>query len=177
MTAHALTLSSDQAEAYDQISTILKGAGVNLEDSLLLPPQSNKVCVAAVMGKAGSGKTLLLAELVKELTEAGLKIVSGDYEAKRGKDNRSLAVLAPTNKAASVLRNRGVPATTIHRILYTPVYDPEYEKIAEWLAENGERPEVEGLTAEALDRAHAFYQTNKSIPGALAAAGLRGSAL
>ena len=31
------------------------------------------------------------------------------------------------------------------------------------------------LTEQALDRAHAFFQTNKSIPGALAAAGLRGS--
>ena len=38
---------------------------------------------------------------------------------------------------------RGVPATTIHRIIYTPVYDPEYEKIAEWLAGKGERPEIE----------------------------------
>lgn len=175
MTIPALSLSADQADAYDQISTILKGAGVDLDESLLLPPQSGKISVTAVMGKAGSGKTLLLAELVKELTEAGLKVVSGDFEGRKTKDNRTLAVLAPTNKAASVLRNRGVPATTIHRILYSPVYDPEYEKIAEWLAENGERPEIEGLTDEALDRAHAFYQVNKSIPGALAAAGLRGS--
>ena len=70
---------------------------------------------------------------------------------------------------------RGVPATTIHRIIYTPVYDPEYEKIAEWLADNGERPDIEGLTDEALDRAAEFYKLHKSIPGALAAAGLRGS--
>ena len=175
MTTTALTLSSDQAEAYDQISTILKGAGVDLDDSLLLPPQGGKMSVSAVMGKAGSGKTLLLAELVNALTEAGLKVVSGDFEGRKSKDTRNLAVLAPTNKAASVLRNRGVPATTIHRILYSPVYDPEYEKIAEWLAENGERPQIQGLTDEALDRAHAFYQQNKSIPGALAAAGLRGS--
>jgi exodeoxyribonuclease-5 len=175
MTSTALTLSSDQAEAYDQISTILKGAGVDLDESLLLPPQGGKNSVAAVMGKAGSGKTLLLAELVNALTEAGLKVVSGDFEGRKSKDARTLAVLAPTNKAASVLRNRGVPATTIHRILYSPVYDPEYEKIAEWLAENGERPSIEGLTDEALDRAYGFYQQNKSIPGALAAAGLRGS--
>ena len=36
------------------------------------------------------------------------------------------------------------------------------------------RPAVEGLTELALDRAHAFYQQVPSIPGALAAAGLRG---
>jgi exodeoxyribonuclease-5 len=70
---------------------------------------------------------------------------------------------------------RGVPATTIHRILYTPVYHPEYEKIAEWLAGQGEKPVIEALTDQALERALAFYQAQKSIPGALAAAGLRGS--
>ena len=85
------------------------------------------------------------------------------------------ATLLGTNKAASVLRMRGVPATTIHRILYTPVYDPQYELIAEWLAGNGKRPELEGLTELALDRAKAFYDQVASIPGALAAAGLRGS--
>ena len=36
-------------------------------------------------------------------------------------------------------------------------------------------PTVEGLTDLALDRAHAFYQQVASIPGALAAAGLKGS--
>ena len=69
------------------------------------------------------------------------------------------------------------PATTIHRILYTPVYDPQYEKLADWLAGNGERPVIEGMTDEAMDRAHAFYQTHSSIPGALAAAGLSPSRL
>jgi exodeoxyribonuclease-5 len=37
------------------------------------------------------------------------------------------------------------------------------------------RPKVEGLTDQALDRAHAFFQQVASIPGALAAAGLKGS--
>ncbi|MDO6521579.1 AAA family ATPase [Shimia thalassica] len=172
---NALTLSHDQAEAFDQITELLRGVGVDLDEGILTPPSESKRAIAAVMGKAGSGKTLLLAELVKALEEAGVDIVSGDYEGKPRKDRRTLAILAPTNKAASVLRMRGVPATTIHRIIYTPVYDPEYEKIAEWLAGEGERPEIEELTDESLDRAFAFYQLHKSVPGALAAAGLRGS--
>ncbi|SFN52886.1 exodeoxyribonuclease-5 [Roseovarius lutimaris] len=175
MTNQALTYSSDQAEAHDRISQMLRGAGVDLDEGLLTPLQEEKQAVMAVVGKAGSGKTLLLAELYHALDEAGVDIVSGDYEGRKRPDRRTLAILAPTNKAASVLRLRGVPATTIHRILYTPVYHPEYEKIAEWLAGQGERPEIEGLTDLALDRALAFYQGQKSIPGALAAAGLRGS--
>jgi exodeoxyribonuclease-5 len=175
MTVPALTFSHDQAEAWDRITEVLRGAGVDLVNSALSPDARGKASVLAVVGKAGSGKTMLLAELSKALSEAGVDTVSGDYEGKRRKDRRTLAILAPTNKAASVLRGRGVPATTIHRILYTPVYDPEYEKIAEWLAGNGDRPTVEGLTDVALDRAKAFYDQVKSIPGALAAAGLRGS--
>ncbi|WP_224501853.1 ATP-dependent DNA helicase [Celeribacter litoreus] len=175
-----VTFSSDQAEAFDAIAEMLSRVGVDLEEGIVTPKANSTEQVCAVVGKAGSGKTLLLSELYKALDEAGVDIVSGDWEGKRRKDRRTLAILAPTNKAASVLRTRGVPATTIHRILYTPVYDPEYEAIAEWLAGNGDRPDIEGLQIEgltdaALDRAYAFYQTHKSIPGALAAAGLRGS--
>lgn len=175
MSVPALQFSDDQAEAWDQIAKALHKAGVDLVDGTCLPAPDSDHTVMAVTGKAGSGKTMLLANLTTALRNAGVEIVSGDYESRRRADRRSLAVLAPTNKAASVLRNRGVPATTIHRILYTPVYDPEYEKIAEWLAGNLPRPNIEGLTETALDRAQAFYEQVKSIPGALAAAGLRGS--
>ncbi|WP_102107807.1 ATP-dependent DNA helicase [Oceaniglobus roseus] len=174
-TTAALPLSEDQAQAFDRVADLLRGAGVDIENDTLRPMTEGRSSVLAITGKAGSGKTLLLARLYKAMEEAGVDVVSGDYESRKRKDRRTLAILAPTNKAASVLRNRGVPATTIHRILYTPVYDPEYEKVAEWLAGNGERPVVEGLSDAALDRALAFYQTNKSVPGALATAGLRGS--
>ncbi len=169
------SFSDDQAEAFDRVAELLQSAGVDIEESHITPRSEGGQGAMAVIGKAGSGKTMLLARLAQALGEAGVETISGDYEGKRRKDKRTLAILAPTNKAASVLRNRGVPATTIHRILYTPVYDPEYEKIAEWLMGNGERPAVEGLTDAALDRAEAFFKVNRSIPGALAAAGLKGS--
>lgn len=175
MAISRVQFSEDQAEAFDRVTEVLRSAGVDLDAGILLPHAEERQSVLAVIGKAGSGKTMLLARLGEALQEAGVDTVSGDYEGRRRKDRRTLAILAPTNKAASVLRNQGVPATTIHRILYTPVYDPEYERIAEWLAGNGERPEIEGLTDAALERALLFYKTNKSIPGALATAGLRGS--
>jgi exodeoxyribonuclease V len=102
-----------------------------------------KASVLAVVGKAGSGKTMLLAELYRALKATGVEIVSGDYEGRRRKDRRTLAILAPTNKAASVLRLRGVPATTIHRILYTPVYDPQYEKHRRMAGRQRPRPDVD----------------------------------
>ena len=174
MTTLPIQFSEDQAAAFDSVTEMLRKAGVDLDDSLLQQPKGESG-VMALMGKAGSGKTLLLAELYKALEQSGVEVVSGDYESRKKGDRRTLAILAPTNKAASVLRLRGVPATTIHRILYTPMYDPEYEKLAEWLTGEGEQPEIEGLTEEALARAVAFYERNKSIPGALASAGLRGS--
>ncbi|MDR5653676.1 ATP-dependent DNA helicase [Ruixingdingia sedimenti] len=178
--APAIRYSDDQAEAHDRVAALLYDAGIDLDDGTASPPgEGQGGGVLAITGKAGSGKTMLLAELVKALTAAGVDLVSGDYEGRKRKDRRTLAILAPTNKAASVLRSRGVPATTIHRILYTPIYAPEYERIADWLAGTGDRPAVDGLmdglTDMALDRAKAFYDTVASIPGALAAAGLRGS--
>ncbi len=175
MQAPVLTFSDDQADAYDRLAAVFVGAGIDVAEGALSPMAEGKASVLAVVGKAGSGKTMLLAELYRGLKAAGVDVVSGDYEGRRRKDRRTLAILAPTNKAASVLRLRGVPATTIHRILYTPMYHPEYEKIAEWLAGTGTRPVVEGMTDVALDRAFAFYQQVASIPGALAAAGLKGS--
>jgi exodeoxyribonuclease-5 len=174
MTA-VIQYSDDQAQAHDTVAEMLRAAGVDIENGLCLPAKDSDARVMALMGKAGSGKTLLLSELVKSLESIGVEIVSGDYESRKAREKRTLAVLAPTNKAASVLRMRGVPATTIHRIIYTPVYDPEYENIAEWLNGTGEQPEIEGLTEESLRRALATFEVHKSIPAAMAAAGLRGS--
>lgn len=180
MQAPALIFSDDQAEAYDRLAVAFAGAGIDLSEAELSPMAEGRTSVLAVVGKAGSGKTMLLAELYRGLKAAGVEVILPDYEGRKRKDRRTLAILAPTNKAASVLRLRGVPATTIHRILYSPIYDPEYEKIAEWLSGTGTRPVVDslgiaGLSDLALDRAFAFYSQVASIPGALAAAGLKGS--
>lgn len=169
--------SPDQVAAWQAMAERLAAYGIDLEAGETAPrDERTTACdVLAVTGKAGSGKTVLLAGLAHRLREMGLTPVMPDRDPRRGA-GRSFAVLAPTNKAASVLRARGVPATTIHRIAYSPVYAPEYEKLAEWLAgERTARPEIEGLAEAALDRALAFYRQHESIAGAFAAAGLRGA--
>ena len=172
-----LDFSPDQRAAWATIAERLAAYGIDLDAGQVTPrsEQAGEADVLAVAGKAGSGKTVLLAELAHRLAAAGLAAIRPDWEPRRH-DGRSFAVLAPTNKAASVLRTRGVPATTIHRIIYTPVYDPEYEGLAEWLAgERATRPRIEGLADSALHRAQAFYRQQQSVAGAFAAAGLRGA--
>ena len=71
MTLPAVTFSDDQAEAWDRVADMLAEAGVHLSDGHTEPAHDGPGQVMAVMGKAGSGKTLLLSELCKALGEAG----------------------------------------------------------------------------------------------------------
>ncbi|MEM6933908.1 MAG: AAA family ATPase [Pseudomonadota bacterium] len=170
--------SGDQTAAWETIIDRLALHGIDVAAEAIQPSADadRAADVIAVTGKAGSGKTVLLARVADALAEAGLLAVTSDWEPRKNRTKRSFAVLAPTNKAASVLRDKGVKATTIHRIVYTPVYDPEFEKVAQWLeGERKTKPEVDGMTAEALERAMASYKEHGSIPGALAAAGVRGA--
>ena len=170
-----LRFSEDQAKAFKGAARLLRDAGVDIGAGHVKRTRKGSPRILAVLGRAGSGKTLLLSRLYRALDSLGVETVSTGYESRKRRDGRTLAVLAPTNKAASVLRGNGVPATTIHRILYKPLYDQEYEKVAEWLTKGGDRPNMQQLTEAALDRAKEFYKTNKSVPGALAIAGLSGS--
>jgi exodeoxyribonuclease-5 len=172
-----MELSPDQKDAWDAALALLARAGIDLAAGTAAPrPEDGAPAggLLAVTGKAGSGKSRLLGGLAAALRAAGVAAVAPDHEPRR-RGRRSFAVLAPTNKAAAVLRGRGVPATTIHRILYTPVYDPAFERIAAWLAEGGERPAAGALSEAQLDRAQEAYAAHGSVLTALALAGLRGS--
>lgn len=166
--------AGDHVGARAHIAAVLREAGVDLDAGSIAPDATRGRRTLAVLGRAGSGKTHLLSSLVRALTAVGVEPIGVDDD-RRARGRRTLAVLAPTNKAASVLRARGVPATTIHRILYTPIYHPDYERIADWLAGKADRPAIERVTDAALDRAVASFRVHKSLPGALASAGLRGS--
>ncbi|MEM7238099.1 MAG: AAA family ATPase, partial [Pseudomonadota bacterium] len=173
-----IDFSSDQTAAWETIVDRLASHGIDVAEKRIQPASEadRQADVIAITGKAGSGKTVLLAHVAEVLADSGLLTVTSEWEPRKNRTRRSFAVLAPTNKAASVLRDKGVKATTIHRIVYTPVYDPEYEKVAQWLeGERKTQPEIEGMSAEALERAMISFKAHGSIPGALAAAGLRGS--
>ena len=168
--------SSDQIHATVMVTELLLKVGVDLKGKKLLKETfEKKNTLISIIGRAGSGKTLLLTDLVKSVKDSGVLVISADYSRAVDSESRSLSILAPTNKAASVLRNNGVPATTIHRILYTPLYDPEFEKIAEWFVGTGKKPVIEGVSSTTLDKAYEFYLMNKSVPASLASIGLKGS--
>jgi exodeoxyribonuclease-5 len=75
-----------------------------------------------LFGPAGVGKTTLIKELHREL--AGKNIVYGAY----------------TGKAAHVMRQKGIPATTIHSAIYHPV--DNFEARAELRRLNAEMAEL-----------------------------------
>lgn len=166
--------SDDQSAAYQAFVEIFSDAGIDLERRRQRTKRSRKSApqIVAVLGKAGSGKTFFLSELVRTLVSAGVRAVSESEAAPKSDGGRTLAVLAPTNKAASVLRNRGVPATTIHRIMYTPEYDPEYDKITAWLEGKEKRPTTALVSDSILQRVLSFYRVSPSVPAAFAAAGI-----
>ena len=98
MSLNQFHLSSDQADAYDTAAQLLKSAGVDLDNDLLVPPKDSKKAVMALVGKAGSGKTLLLAKLYEALSQAGVDIILGDYEESGGATNVVLQFLLPQIK-------------------------------------------------------------------------------
>jgi exodeoxyribonuclease-5 len=68
-----------------------------------------------------------------------------------------------------------VPATTLHRLLYRPVFHPAYEELVDWLSGARSEPPEGILDAAMRERARAFAERHGSIVGALAVAGLSGS--
>ena len=69
--ANRPALSPDQADAWDALAETFQNAGVDLVAEEISPPKPGKGRVMAVIGKAGSGKTLLLSEITRALREAG----------------------------------------------------------------------------------------------------------
>ena len=76
MNLPAITFSDDQAEAHDRVAGELMASGIDLDHGALGEMPEGRTSVLAVMGKAGSGKTMLLASLYKDLREAGVEIIS-----------------------------------------------------------------------------------------------------
>ena len=67
-------------------------------------------------GVAGSGKTSIVMVLNKVLKDIGIKV-------------RNVAL---TGKAVNVMRNKGLDASTIHSMIYIPIYDEDTDEIIRW---------------------------------------------
>lgn len=89
--------------------------------------QNLKYGVVALAGPAGSGKTTVIKELAARLTDRKLPVT----------------ITATTNKAAVVLRRKGIPAITFHQACMRPKFRPPMDKLGGFLeqafAENPEK--------------------------------------
>lgn len=77
----------------------------------LIAAVDNRTRLVSMAGPAGTGKTTTMKTLHDELVGD-----PGDPES---------VVVTPTNKAAQVLRTKGVPADTLYSIFFTPVEDAD----------------------------------------------------
>ena len=67
MTNDLENFSKDQISAYDAVTETLKFAGVDLTQALLSPKATKNSFVLGVIGRAGTGKTLLISKLFHAL--------------------------------------------------------------------------------------------------------------
>ena len=105
MDEREVSLTADQADA----------AALIEEWFLHLNTQIFVLC-----GYAGTGKTFLVAHVVRQLG-----LIPGE----------SAVFVAPTGKAASVLIRAGVPASTVHSLIYTREEDIEVDENGEVVSE------------------------------------------
>ena len=78
-------------------------------------------------GYAGSGKSSIVADLIRELAKSGRGSgqMSGDLSCLNafmdiGGGSFSVKYVTFTGKASQVLRRKGLPATTVHQLIYKP---------------------------------------------------------
>ena len=161
-----LTLSGDQSETWTPLAGLLARQGVDLETATVLPRAGGHESVAAALGKAGSGKTLLLARLTEALTDAAFDLREPGLRDRRRKDGATLAPTSPTNRRRSCCRQRGVPATTINRHPFTRPSTIRIERIARMgsPARCG-APRGRPFHPKHSTVARAFFDTHGSIPG------------
>lgn len=93
--------------------------------------------IISLSGPAGSGKTTLLKSLVPKLREL----------------YRDVVVVTPTNKAAKVLNDKGLPAGTVHSTFFVPLPDVKPVKFVssvDWVAQGNPLPESKRDWAEVV---------------------------
>ena len=98
----------------------------------------NNVALVALLGHAGTGKTTVLAALRHALEARG----------------KTVAIGAPTHRAALVLRQKGIAdATTVHSLALVPRFTADYTSCLRWLGEDvpTTEPDDDDVAHEAID--------------------------
>ena len=92
MASDVVYFSSDQTKAYNEVVSILRLSGIDLDQEKLSAKSDRQSSLLSIIGRAGTGKTLLISELFGALKLLGINIISGDYESKRLRAERSLSI-------------------------------------------------------------------------------------
>ena len=172
--------SADQADAFDRVAEALETAGdPDLHENLSRPGASGG------RGSAGDpparrGRARRCCWPVCRSPPRGrCRDGFGRLEGRRRLKDRARCAFARANEQGARLWGDCEPRRAGHHDqpyhLHTGLR-PRIQRdrrMARLRRESG--GEVEGMTRHRLDRAHAFYQSVNSVPGALAAAGLKGS--
>lgn len=118
------TLIDNDTDSIEPILLIKPDVQLSTEQSKavdFLLENIDKHQVIALDGPAGSGKTTLLRELIYQLESKG----------------RNCTVTATTNKAAAVLRSKGIKtAQTTYSSCLLPVFHPPINKLASYLEDS-----------------------------------------
>lgn len=109
-------------------------------------------------GVAGSGKSsiikMLIDDIVKRNRNSKKHTIKGDLSFLNsflgdGSGSKfNVAWCCPTGKAALVLRTKGMPATTIHKLIYKPMPNPKTGKMMFQLKPKGELADIDMIVID-----------------------------
>ena len=83
MASDVVYFSGDQTKAYNEVVSTLRLSGIDLDEEKLSAKFDRHSSLLSIIGRAGTGKTLLISKLFEALKLSGVNVITGDYESKK----------------------------------------------------------------------------------------------
>ena len=75
MASDVVYFSGDQTKAYNEVVSALRLSGIDLDEEKLSPKFDRQSSLMSIIGRAGTGKTLLISKLFNALKLSGVNII------------------------------------------------------------------------------------------------------